>query len=166
MSETNSTRHLIFIFLFVAGSVGIIINRTTVRASLQTPKDDESVTPLIVVDGKSGFIHIGDACGNGFVSLNQSLDGVQVSWQGGTYSARVRRSIDAVLSNAIVIQSGAKVDSDGEVVGQRTVFFYSRKDGRQAAAVFMMFPSDNGFSLIEGLSLEHVLSFERLYAQQ
>jgi len=164
-ASTNFTRHLIFIFLLLAGCLIIVVSRTTARAPRQTPGDDEYVIPLVVVDGKSGFVEVGSACGNGFISLHKSLDGVEVCWQGGTYSPRVRRSIQAVLRGAIVIEDGPDVDGDGEVLRERTVFFYSRKDGRQAAAIFTTSPAYSGFSLIEGLSLEHVLSFERLYVR-
>jgi hypothetical protein len=156
------TVRTIFIFLLVVSCLTVAIARIATRdLSQQKLGSQEYVIPLVVVDGKKGFVPTGAACGNGFTLLYKSLDGVDVLHSGGRYTAKVKRAVQALLKDAIVIERGPKLDNAGQVVGERVVVVYQKKDnGRQASTIY--WTTGDGIECISGDSLEHILSFEQL----
>jgi hypothetical protein len=158
---TLLTVRAIFAMFLAAGCIAIALARISHESSShQLLTGEEEVIPLIFIDGKKCFIPIGAACGNGFSHLYQSLDGVKVGYSGGRYTERIERAVQRDLKEGIIIERGPIIDDDGQVIGERTVFLHQRKDtGRQVAIVWSTV--DDGFTCIDGESLEHVLNLEK-----
>jgi hypothetical protein len=126
---------------------------------------EQYIVPLLVVEGKEGFVPTAAACGDGFIHLYQSLDGVKISHSGRTLTQDIEQKLRTILEKAIVIERGPKLDKEGRIIGERAVIVYENKDtGRQSALAYST--SGDSISMISGSSLEHVMSFEKRYQRK
>ena len=153
----------VFSFLILLGCLSVVVEWASSRVVLHRKGDDKQrVIWLTFLDGKKHFVFTGSACGNGFINCYQSLDGVQVCQSGGPYTVARKRNLERSLAKAVVIQREPNLDELGQLLGERILFAYARKD-RQAFAVCCT--AGNSIGCIDGDSLEHVLNFEKQRAR-
>ena len=158
----------IFLALLLPGAAAIATFVYVARRSPPQLESGEEVIPLLVVDGKSGFVCTGAGDGIGSsVQLFESLDGVRIAFSQWSFHKR-QEKVDLeerLLNDSLKITDRCyQRSTDGGAKGERIagVFRDSRDPAKCYAAVYWI--SADAAECIAGDSLDHVLSFEKLYA--
>jgi hypothetical protein len=158
----------IFLALLILGVTAITTFVYVTRRSRSELESGEEVIPLLVVDGKSRFVCTGAGDGiDSSVQLYESLDGVRISDSQWSLHERGQsvELVQRLLNDSLKITDRRYQRSpDGGAKGERIAgVFRDRRDPMKSyAAVYWI--SAEGAECIAGDSLDHVLSFEKLYA--